>query len=254
MKISVGILTFCLFFMGCNLVTKSDSKNNSNRNKFLRAADRRKKEKKNVDTARLLPYRGTQNKPLGFDDNNSLSFQNGVKINAVLMKDDSYSLKITRSAKIIFSIDSIKGVSKVLLDSNKLFFSVFYYVDEDGNNEGYSYIVDIDSNIILKYPVKLKNTCNPVVYKNCYFFLDSGKLIQTTLSLQYQHAVNINYCNSKKNYEFLDTYSINGLSKYFDSKEIFQIIFTPDKSSTSAKTYEGEIFDSTKTIVLEDKK
>jgi len=76
--------------------------------------------------------------------------------------ENSYTLSVISNGKKILISEHLQGISKMLIDQDYLLFVAYTYFDEDGNNEGNAYIVNLQNNLVEIFPKKLKNTCNPV--------------------------------------------------------------------------------------------
>jgi len=205
------------------------------------------------DTSYFLRSKTIENPPKDFDDNNSLHFKGNISLKAIASGDNGgYLLTVKKDDHIIFN-EQVNGVTKVLLNSNKLFFATFTYVDEDGHNEGYGYIIDTQDGKVSKFRKKLSNTCNPILYKDGYVFYDGGQLIWTSFDMKTINSIPIIYHGRKKDNTYFDEHSVNGLCPSNDGNS-FQIIFTPNKLANQAMAYKGYITKNTAAIILRDSK
>jgi hypothetical protein len=203
------------------------------------------------DTAIFNVTNSTGIKVFSFSDNNTLDIASkGIKLIVKEESEDTYTLLVNIKGKLILSKKHIKGISKVLLDKEYLLFSIFTYVDEDGNNEGNGYIINLNNKSVKTFAKQLKNTCNPLIMSNCAYFIDGLNLIKTDLDFKVQSNSKIEYLSKgkKKSYTYLDKYLISRLSRQDSTKLI--IDFSPDKSSGKYKSYCGSIDATTKVILL----
>jgi len=190
-------------------------------------------------------------KVFDFDDNNTLNISSKqIKLIAKEESEGSYTLSVRIKGKLILSKKHIKGISKVFLDKDYLLFSIFTYTDEDGNNQGNGYLLNLNDNSIKFFPKQLENTCNPVIINNSVYFIDGLSLIKTDLNFKSQKSFKIEYLSQgkKKNFAYLDTYVICRLSKQDSMKLV--IDFSPYKSMDKCKSYCGNIDASSKVILL----
>ncbi len=204
---------------------------------------------KDTSTFNLTNFSGI--KVLDFDDNNTLNITSkGIKLIVKEESEDSYTLLVNIKGKLILSKKHIKGISKVFLDKDYLLFSIFTYVDEDGNNEGNGYILNLNNNSVKTFSKQLKNTCNPLIMNNYAYFIDGLSLIKTDLDFKSQSSFRITYLSKgkKKNFTYLDKYLICRLSKQDSTKLV--IDFAPDKSLGKCRSYCGNVDASSKVILL----
>ena len=204
---------------------------------------------KDTSTFNLTNFSGI--KVLDFDDNNTLNITSkGIKLIVKEESEDSYTLLVTIKGKLILSKKHIKGISKVFFDKDYLLFSIFTYVDEDGNNEGNGYILNLNNNSVKAFAKQLKNTCNPLIMSNYAYFIDGLSLIKTDLDFKSQSSFRITYLSKakKKNLTYLDKYLICSLSKQDSTKLV--IDFAPDKSLSKCRSYCGNVDASSKVILL----
>jgi hypothetical protein len=190
-------------------------------------------------------------KILDFDDNNTLNITSkGIKLLVKEESEDSYTLLVKIKGKLILSKKHIKGISKVLLDKDYLLFSIFTYVDEDGNNEGNGYLLNLNNNSVKTFSKQLKNTCNPLIMNGYAYFIDGLNLLKTNLNFKIQNRFRILYLSKskEKNFAYLDKYLICSLSKQGNAKLI--IDFAPDKSLDKCKSYCGNVDAFSKVILL----
>ncbi len=186
-----------------------------------------------------------KDKLLSFDDNNTLVIKSqGIKMICKEAPGDNYNLSVSIKNKLILSKKGIKGITKVLCENGYLMFSIFTYTDEDGNNEGYGYVININNGLVKIYPQKLKNTCNPVILNNVVYLLSDGYLIKTNMEMHLSNTISISY--KSKPVSFLDSYMISGIIPV--SKSLLMIEFMPDKSIEGRKSYSGIVGDFTKMI------
>ncbi|RKR84485.1 hypothetical protein BDD43_4724 [Mucilaginibacter gracilis] len=204
---------------------------------------------KDTSTFNLTNYGGT--KVLDFDDNNTINIiSKGIKLIVKEESEDSYTLLVNIKGKLILSKKHIKGISKVFIDKDYLLFSIFTYVDEDGNNEGNGYILNLNNNSVKAFSRQLKNTCNPLIMNSYVYFIDGLSLIKTDLDFKSQKSFRITYLSTskKKSLTYLDKYLICRLSKQDSTKLV--IDFAPDKSLSKCKSYCGNVDASSKVILL----
>jgi len=190
-------------------------------------------------------------KVFDFDDNNTLNISSkGIKLIVKEESEDSYTLLVNIKGKLILWKKHIKGISKVFLDKDYLLFSIFTYVDEDGNNEGNGYMLNLNNNSVKAFARQLKNTCNPLIMNNHVYFIDGLSLIKTDLDFKNQSIFKITYSSKskKKSLTYLDKYLICRLSKQGNTKLV--IDFAPDKSLDKCKSYCGDIDASSEVILL----
>ena len=190
-------------------------------------------------------------KVFNFSNDNILNISSyGIKLIVKEESQDSYTLLVKIKNKLILSKKHIKGISKVYLDKNYLMFSIFTYVDEDGNNEGYGYFINLKNNLVKTFSKQLKNTCNPMIINKDVYFIDGLSLIMTDLDFKIKSDLKIVYsCKGKKNdFAYIDTYLICRLSKQDNTKLI--IDFSPGKSLGKCKSYSGSLNVSSKVILL----
>jgi hypothetical protein len=128
-------------------------------------------------------------------------------------------------------------------------FSLWTYSDEDGNNNGYGYIINLNNNIVKIFSKKLVNTCNPAFINNNFYFIDGLSLIKTDLDLNIKNNFKIVYkSKNKQDLTYLDTYLISGILKKDSSRLI--INFSPERSYSKFKEYCGNIDVSSKVLLL----
>ena len=121
---------------------------------------------------------------LSFADNNTISINSkSVKLVVKDEAEESFTLSVKVKNKTIFIKKHLKGISQVLSQDNYLMFSIFTYADEDGNNEGYGYIIDITNNSVRMFSKKLVNTCIPKIIGNDVYFISGLNLLRTDLDL-----------------------------------------------------------------------
>jgi len=207
----------------------------------------------NKDTSIFNTTTSSAIKVFNFDDNNTLDITSKqIKLIAKEESEDSYTLLVKIKGKLILSKKHIKGVSKVFLDNDYLAFSIFTYTDEDGNNQGNGYILNLNDNSVKSFSRQLENTCNPVIINNYVYFIDGLNLIKTDLSFKSQRNSKIIYLGQrkKKNFAYLDTYMICSLSKQDNTKLV--IDFAPNKSTGKCKSYRGDVSVSSKVILLKE--
>jgi hypothetical protein len=124
-------------------------------------------------------------KTLSFNDNNVLNIASkGIVLTVKEESENTYTLLVRVKGKLILSKKHIKGISKALLDNEYLSFSVFTYVDEDGNNEGNGTIIKLSDNSIKSFPKLLKNTCNHLIMDGNIYFVDGLSLIKTDMDFK----------------------------------------------------------------------
>jgi len=190
-------------------------------------------------------------KVLNFDDNNMINFsEKKLKMTVKEENDDKYMLFIELNNKIIMTKKHIASISKVWINQNYLAFSIFTYSDEDGNNEGQGYVIDLANGDIVTLPKKLKNTCNPIVSNSCIYFVNELSLIKTDMKCNILNTIYLAYINRiKPNYNYLDNYNICKISI---SKAKLIIFFSPNKSKIQCQSYCGNINDLSKIIVMKN--
>lgn len=188
-------------------------------------------------------------KILGFDNNNILYIgSKDIKLTVKEESEDSYTLIVRIKSKLVFTKKHIKGISKVFCDKDYLLFSIFTYTDEDGNNEGNGYVINLNNNSVKALSIKLSNTCNPIIIDKYAYFIDGLSLIRTNLDFKSQEIYKFIYSSKKNVFTYLDMYSIRGLSTQ-DNKKLI-ISFSPDKFVGKFKSYCGNVNGSSKFIQL----
>ena len=186
-----------------------------------------------------------------FDNNNNLFIpEKKVKILIKEETEDNYTITLYLKGRIILSKKNIKGISKVFYDQDFLGFSIFTYTDEDDNNQGLGYVVNLKNGRINHLSKKLSKTCNPVLIGNNIFFVDDLSLIKTDLNLKIINVLGIKYRNKNKEIELnsLDTYGIFSLSTL--RSEYLLINYSPDKFHSNSNFYSGKIENSSRFIIL----
>ena len=203
------------------------------------------------DTANFSLSKSEGIKVYNFNDNNTLTINSyGLKLIVKEESQDSYTLLVMRNNKLILSKKQIKGISKVFIGENHLLFSIFTYADEDGNNEGFGYTIDLNNNKVKVFSKHLKNTCNPIMMNNNFYFIDGLNFIKTDLDFKIKNNLKIVYFNKnkKKDFTYLDSYLISRLSKQDYTKLI--IDFSPNKSKEKCNPYCGNVDSSSKVLLL----
>ena len=190
---------------------------------------------------------------LTFNDKNIINLNSrGIKLIIKDESEDQFTLSMKVRNKTILTKKHIKGISKVLIEGDLLMFSLWNYTDEDGNNKGYGYVVDLHNNLVKRFSKELSNTCNPVFLNNNFYFLNGLTLIKTDSDFNITNNLKIVYLRKNKNkFEYLDTYLISGLLKSDNNAVI--INFSP-KKSLKDKSYRGTITPSCKVILLNNRR
>jgi len=199
------------------------------------------------DTTSVFKATGLKkDKLLSFDDNNTLTIKNpDIRMACKEAPGGKYNLSVTVKNKLIFTKNGIKGITKVLCQDGYLMFSLFTYSDEDGNNEGYGYVINTNNGSVKTFSQKLKNTCNPVVFNNGIYFVNNLTLLKTDMNMKLNSMIVISYKSNNK--RFTDTYAISGITSISNS---LVIDFTSDRFKVKSKLYSGEVGSFTKFITL----
>jgi hypothetical protein len=201
------------------------------------------------DTTTFYVTRSSGIKTLSFNDHNTLNIApKGVSLAVKEESEDLYALSVKLKGKQILFKQHLKGISKVLIDDEYLSFSTYSYVDEDGNNEGNGYIIDLKHNLVMVFRRKLKNTSNPLVLNNNFYFLDGLNLIETGLDLKIHRYLKIEYLSKNKSYSYLDKYAISRLSQQDNGQLI--IDFSEDRFVSKHRSYSGVVDIKSKVISL----
>ncbi|WP_342648639.1 hypothetical protein [Mucilaginibacter sp. CSA2-8R] len=239
--------TLYLFFASISLTTKPCNSG------FPPAANAKIRQKKSnhKDISVFTVIRSAEVKPLSFNvDNTLLIASKGVKLTAKEDSEETYTLLVSIKGKLILTKKNIRGISKVFYDNDALLFSIFTYVDEDGNNEGNGYFINLKNQSVKIFNKKLKNTCNPLVLNESIYLVDGLNIVKTDLNFKVRNNLKVEYRthSGAERYGYLDTYLINRLSKHSDGKLI--IDFSPNKASAKIKSYGGTVNKASTVILL----
>ena len=186
-----------------------------------------------------------------FNENNVLEIRSKkVKLIMKEKAENSYTLSIISNGKKTLLSEHLQGISKILVDQDYLLFVAYTYFDEDGNNEGNAYIVNLQNNLVGVFPKKLKNTCNPVIINNDVYFVHSLSLIKTALDLKIKNSFKIEYLSKNRSFDYLDTYQIKSLSRQLNGELV--IDFSSNKFASKSNFYSGTLDNKSKLIVLKE--
>ena len=203
------------------------------------------------DTAIFKGTTTDNHRILSFNSKNEINLpSSGLRLTMKETIGDSYTLTIKRANRIIFSRKGVKGISKVLKDKEHLLFSLFKYTDEDGNNEGIAFVVDLKTNSVKKFPSELKNTCNPIYIDSNFYLVDGLTLLRISSDLKLTSQIKIFYRNKRnlKDFSYLDSYMICSLSK--GSADSLVIGFTANKNK-ECRGYSGIVNNDSKVVLLD---